>query len=343
MPQRKFKTSAPSVGARQRGRPRKAQLLVSGKVVIAPKVEGANRLAMASDDLQSRIRELAKLAKEQGYVTFDDLNDVLPEGVTDADDLDAILSQLRRMEIDIIEASEVDRYKEGKKESEEEEEEEKPESRFEILDDPVRMYLKQMGQVPLLTREQEVQISKRIEEAEHLVQQHINRFGFTARAHIDLAQKLAEGHERFDRGFLLCNDSAGVVLPIDPTSADLDLPVALQRDVSMLHLLGSLRLHEPILFRRISEIGRDGKDGVVMQLEGRGTAAVAQIPDSTQTDSTSVVAVAAPRVLRVRARLGVSVARLADIFPVESDLLRRRANVAELDLRYRDQVIARLQ
>ena len=176
--------------------------MVSGKVVIAPKVEGANRLAIASDDLQSRIRELAKLAKEQGYVTFDDLNDVLPEGVTDADDLDAILSQLRRMEIDIIEASEVDRYKEVKKESEEEEEEEKPESRFEILDDPVRMYLKQMGQVPLLTREQEVQISKRIEEAEHLVQQHINRFGFTVQAHLELAQKLAEGHERFDRVIL---------------------------------------------------------------------------------------------------------------------------------------------
>src|SRR5438552_15492271 len=156
--------------------------------------------------MQGRIRELAKLAKEQGYVTFDDLNDVLPAGVTDADELDAILSQLRRMEIDIIEATEVDRYKEGKKESEEEEEEEKeeekPETRFEILDDPVRMYLKQMGQVPLLTREQEVQISKRIEEAEHLVQQHINRFGFTARAHLDLAQKLAEGHERFDRVIL---------------------------------------------------------------------------------------------------------------------------------------------
>src|SRR6266487_75121 len=152
--------------------------------------------------MQGRIRELAKLAKEQGYVTFDDLNDVLPEGVTDADELDAILSQLRKMEIDIIEASEVDRFKEGKKETEEEEEEEKPETRFEILDDPVRMYLKQMGQVPLLTREQEVQISKRIEEAEHLIQQHINRFGFTAKAHLDLAQKLAEGHKRFDRVIL---------------------------------------------------------------------------------------------------------------------------------------------
>src|SRR5881394_3063574 len=64
------------------------------------------------------------------------------------------------------------------------------------------MYLKQMGQVPLLTREQEVEISKRIEEAENMVQKHINRFGFTARAHLDLAQKLTEGRERFDRVIL---------------------------------------------------------------------------------------------------------------------------------------------
>src|SRR5439155_7614056 len=71
-----------------------------------------------------------------------------------------------------------------------------------ILDDPVRMYLKQMGQVPLLTREQEVEISKRIEDAELMVQKHINRFGFTARAYLDLAQKLTEGRERFDRVIL---------------------------------------------------------------------------------------------------------------------------------------------
>lgn len=138
-------------------------------------------------------------------------------------------------------------------------------------------------------------------------------------------------------------DSAGVVLPIDPTSADLNLPIALQRDVSMLSLLGALRSHEPVLFRRISEIGRDGKDGVLMQLERRGPAVAATVPDSVATDSAAASTVTAPRVLRVRALLGVSVSRLADIFPVESDLLRRRANVAELDLRYRDQVIARLQ
>jgi RNA polymerase primary sigma factor len=154
-------------------------------------------------ELQSRIRELIKLAKEQGYLTFDDLNEALPEGITDADELDLILTRLRRLEIDIIEASEVDRYKDGKKDSEEDlEEEERTETKVDILDDPVRMYLKQMGQVPLLTREQEVEISKRIEEAEDMVLKHINRFGFIAHAHLDLAHKLIEGRERFDRVIL---------------------------------------------------------------------------------------------------------------------------------------------
>ena len=162
----------------------------------------ASRLYSAIE-LQSRIRELIKLAKEQGYLTFDDLNEALPEGITDADELDLILTRLRRLEIDIIEASEVDRYKDGKKDTEEElEEEERIETKVDILDDPVRMYLKQMGQVPLLTREQEVEISKRIEEAEDMVLKHINRFGFIAQAHLDLSKKLIEGRERFDRVIL---------------------------------------------------------------------------------------------------------------------------------------------
>jgi len=157
--------------------------------------------ADAAAEIQLRLRELIKLAKEQGYLTFDDLNEALPEGITDANELDDILTRLRKLEIDVIEASDVDRHKEVKKDADEEEEE-KPEAKLDILDDPVRMYLKQMGQVPLLTREQEVEISKRIEEAENMVQKHINRFGFTARAHLDLAQKLTEGGERFDRVIL---------------------------------------------------------------------------------------------------------------------------------------------
>jgi RNA polymerase primary sigma factor len=153
-------------------------------------------------DVQEKLRELIKLAKEQGYLTFDDLNEALPDNVNDPDEMETIMNRLRSMEIEIIEASDVDRFKDGKKAEDQEEEEEKPETKLDILDDPVRMYLKQMGQVPLLTREQEVEISKRIEDAELNVQKHINRFGFIARAYLDLARKLQEGRERFDRVIL---------------------------------------------------------------------------------------------------------------------------------------------
>ena len=118
------------------------------------------------------MRDLIKLAKEQGYVTYDDLDEALPESVNDPDSIESVITQLRAVEIEIIDASDVDRVKEVRKEGEEEEEkDEKPDSKLDILDDPVRMYLKQMGQVPLLTREQEVEISKRIEEAELKVQE----------------------------------------------------------------------------------------------------------------------------------------------------------------------------
>ena len=178
----------------------------------------AARVQAEAHETQEKIRELIKLAKEQGYLTWDDLNEALPDGVNDPDLIESIQTRLRSMEFDIIEASDVDRYKDVKKEQEADsddegdEDEEKDDKsddekgdatgRLDILDDPVRMYLKQMGQVPLLTREQEVEISKRIEDAEARVQRHLNRFGFIARAHLDLAQKLLEGRERFDRVIL---------------------------------------------------------------------------------------------------------------------------------------------
>src|SRR5882724_8320423 len=148
------------------------------------------------DEKNEKIRELIKLAKEQGYLTYGDVNDILPESILSPDELDAILIQLRGMDIEIIDASEVDRFK---REAEEEKETAKVDSRLDILDDPVRMYLKQMGQVPLLTREQEVEISKRIEVAENHVKLIINNFGFTAKEHMALAKRLLNGKERFDR------------------------------------------------------------------------------------------------------------------------------------------------
>jgi RNA polymerase primary sigma factor len=170
--------------------------LVNG--VTLPLTKGP--LSEIGIDIQEHLRELVKLAKEQGYLTFDDINESLPEGMADPELMDQLINRLRTMEVDIIEASDVDRYKDGKKDIDEEDDEK--DQKLDILDDPVRMYLKQMGQVPLLTREQEVEISKRIEDAELIVQKFINRFGFTAKAHLDLAQKLIEGRERFDRVIL---------------------------------------------------------------------------------------------------------------------------------------------
>jgi cell division protein FtsQ len=122
---------------------------------------------------------------------------------------------------------------------------------------------------------------------------------------------------------------------------DLDLPVAAQRDKAILQMLGDARANNPILYRRISEVSRDGGSGLIIRILPVGGKSIAQEP--AISDSAATAGASVPATLRVRASMGVSAARLADIFPVESDLLRRRAKVAELDLRYRDQVIARLQ
>jgi RNA polymerase primary sigma factor len=146
-------------------------------------------------DLTEKIKELVRLAQEQGYLTYGDINDALPDSVVSPEELDEIYIKLRNLEIEIVDQAEVDRVKQP------EPEEEEDKSRLDILDDPVRMYLKQMGQVPLLTREQEVEISKRIEDAENEVKKIIYGFGFAGKEHIALAEKLISEppKERFDR------------------------------------------------------------------------------------------------------------------------------------------------
>ncbi|HRZ91298.1 MAG TPA: RNA polymerase sigma factor RpoD [Candidatus Paceibacterota bacterium] len=149
-------------------------------------------------DLAEKIKELVKLAQEQGYLTYTDINDALPDSVVTPEELDEIYIKLRNLEVEIVDQAEVDRVKQP------EPEEEDDKGRLDILDDPVRMYLKQMGQVPLLTREQEVEISKRIEDAENEVKGIIYGFGFAGKEHIALAEKLISEppKERFDRVIL---------------------------------------------------------------------------------------------------------------------------------------------
>jgi len=160
-----------------------------------PRLDAGSIKTKSGVDLTEKVRELLLLAKEQGHLTYDDINDALPENIVTPEDLDQIYTKLANLEVEIVDQAEVDRVKAPEAEEEEEK------GRLDILDDPVRMYLRQMGKVPLLTREQEVAICKRIEEAENEQKRIIYSFGFAAKEHIALAEKLISEppKERFDR------------------------------------------------------------------------------------------------------------------------------------------------
>ncbi|MGD0085746.1 MAG: RNA polymerase sigma factor RpoD [Verrucomicrobiota bacterium] len=150
-------------------------------------------------DLTETVKTLLHLAQEHGYITYDDINDVLPDNLS-PEDLDALLSKLRSLDIEIVmDQAEAERAKQPEPAQPEEPQDE--DSRLEILDDPVRMYMNQMGKVPLLTREQEVEICKRIEEAEIEMKRIVYSLGFAAKEHIAIAEKLLSEppKERFDR------------------------------------------------------------------------------------------------------------------------------------------------
>ena len=171
---------------------------------------GGAPVAMIYDDIhaaeiQSRLRTLIRLAKEQDHLSWDDINEALPSGIVTVDLMEEVLIRLRAMEIRITDDGEVEgrelplSAKPNSLSGTDAAAEKNEAGRLDSLDDPVRMYLRQMGQVPLLTREQEIQISKRIEKAETGLQQCLQNVGFVALSYLDLAKNLAEGTERFDR------------------------------------------------------------------------------------------------------------------------------------------------
>ncbi len=151
--------------------------------------------------VQEKVRELIVLAMDHGYLTYDDINDVLPRDMINPADHDEIMERLRGMNFDIIDPSDVDNYTDRQRlaVTGEEDENEKLEAKLDILDDPVRMYLKQMGQKELLKREQEVILSRRIDQAESELQNRLHKFGVVAMLYLETAQRILQNKERFDR------------------------------------------------------------------------------------------------------------------------------------------------
>ncbi len=149
-----------------------------------------------AEDFEKAIEILIRKGKKDGSLSYDDINKVLPNKEITPQELDRIFSILESNEIEISDDPSEDvpdsRSSKSKKLK-------KTTSNLDILDDPVRMYLKQMGSVPLLTREQEVEICKRIEEAENNLRDHIFLFGDVPKQALLLAKKIIAGKERFDR------------------------------------------------------------------------------------------------------------------------------------------------
>ena len=148
------------------------------------------------EDSAGKLKELLQIASEQGYLTHEDIHEVLPTETTTPEEVDQVLTRLRALEIEVIDPAEVERPAEA----EEEEDAGDPRS-GDALADPVLMYLRQMGRVPLLTREQEVEICRAIEAAELEARGILCQFGFAAREHATLAGKLlaVPPQERFER------------------------------------------------------------------------------------------------------------------------------------------------
>lgn len=114
-------------------------------------------------EMNERVRELDLLSKQQGFVTIEDINRIIPATGSSHEAFDSIINILDNLDIKILDNDEVEAYK---LRLTAEEEDALRLAQVDILDDPVRMYLRQMGQVPLLSRDQEIQISRSIEEAE---------------------------------------------------------------------------------------------------------------------------------------------------------------------------------
>ncbi len=146
---------------------------------------------------QQKIEEIVAISKDQGYITYEEINDILPMSFDSADQIDQILIFLSGMDIQIFNQAEVEKQKERKKEAKEVEA--LPRRTEASADDPVRMYLKEMGSVPLLSREEEVEISKRIEKAQMQIERIIMRFRYSTSETISITKYLISAKERLDK------------------------------------------------------------------------------------------------------------------------------------------------
>jgi RNA polymerase primary sigma factor len=153
-----------------------------------------SRITLAIDDkFEHDIDSLIEVGKEKGYLTYGDVNDMLPEEIGSADDLDDLITTIGTQGIDLLDGPKFGGDKDFELEEGEDVELDLTPGTLEKTNDPVRMYLREMGTVPLLTREGEVEIAKRIERGQLRVLKAISRSPIVIREIVALGEDLKRG------------------------------------------------------------------------------------------------------------------------------------------------------
>ncbi|WP_365889190.1 RNA polymerase sigma factor RpoD [Desulfuromonas sp.] len=158
------------------------------------------KTGMSKKNSMEEVQQLIDLGKEKGYLTYDEVNDILPADMVSSDQLDDVMSMFGEMDIEVVDSEQKIALRkeqvledDGSDNDEEEEEAEFEAGTLGRTSDPVRMYLREMGQVSLLTREGEVEIAKRIEEGEALVTRVIMKTPIAFKEVISLGERLTRG------------------------------------------------------------------------------------------------------------------------------------------------------
>ncbi len=152
---------------------------------------------LSIEDKYDGVKELIILGKEKGYLLYDEVNDALPDDIQSSEDLDQIFYLFGDAGIDIIDSEHhldvvQDKLRRKNESGDGADNEAAPET-LEKTNDPVRMYLREMGTVPLLTREGEVEIAKRIEKGQKVVLKAISRSPLAVVEMLAIRARLAEG------------------------------------------------------------------------------------------------------------------------------------------------------
>src|SRR2546428_3523192 len=129
-------------------------------------------MALSIEEKYDEVRQLITMGKEKGYLLYEEVNDMLPSEISSSDELDDIFSMFGSMGIEVVDSEQ--KFRE-KAEGEEGAELDLTPGALDKTNDPVRLYLREMGTVPLLSREGEVEIAKRIERGQKTVTKVLSR------------------------------------------------------------------------------------------------------------------------------------------------------------------------